>query len=133
MTGEAFGVERKARVRCNYVVITKNPQVSQQDNHEQIRPGRHESLCNPVSQAELLNGSGCEFNVVLGLCVGHDSLFYRYSDGLATALVTKDRVLAHNPIGALQLADSYYDKVWGPDRPAKPPKLPAAGRRSKSG
>jgi uncharacterized metal-binding protein len=99
---------------------------------EKIRPGRHESLCNPVSQAKLLNGSGCELNVVLGLCVGHDSLFYRYSDGLATALVTKDRVLAHNPIGALQLADSYYDKVWGPDRPAKPPKLPAAGRRSKS-
>ena len=70
-----------------------------------------------------------EHLVVLGLCVGHDSLFFRYSDAPATVLVAKDRVLAHNPIGALQLADSYYSRVWGPDRPAKAPKIPAEGRR----
>ena len=97
---------------------------------EKIRPGNHQSMCNPVSQAELLNDAGCEFNVVLGLCVGHDSLFFRHSKGLATTLVAKDRVLAHNPVGALNLADSYYSKVWGPDRPAKPQKLPKEGRRS---
>lgn len=96
---------------------------------EKIRPGGHESMCNPVSQAELLNRAGCELNVVLGLCVGHDSLFFKHSEGLATTLVAKDRVLAHNPIGALNLADSYYDKVWGPERPAKPSKLPKKGRR----
>jgi uncharacterized metal-binding protein len=96
---------------------------------EKIRPGGHESMCNPVSQAELLNQAGCELNVVLGLCVGHDSLFFKYSEGLATTLVAKDRVLAHNPIGALNLADSYYDKVWGPERPSKPSKLPKQGRR----
>ena len=27
---------------------------------EKIRPGGHESMCNPVSQAELLNDAGCE-------------------------------------------------------------------------
>lgn len=43
--------------------------------------------------------------------------------------VAKDRVLAHNPIGALNLAENDYDKVWGPDRPAVTPKLPAKGRR----
>jgi uncharacterized metal-binding protein len=96
---------------------------------EKIRPGGHESMCNPVSQAELLNRVGCELNVVLGLCVGHDSLFFKHSDGLATTLVAKDRVLAHNPVGALQLADSYYSRVWGPDKPDKTPKLPAEGRR----
>lgn len=96
---------------------------------EKIRPGGHESMCNPVSQAELLNQAGCELNIVLGLCVGHDSLFFKHSEGLATTLVAKDRVLAHNPIGALNLADSYYDKVWGPERPEKPPKLPKQGRR----
>ena len=96
---------------------------------EKIRPGGHESMCNPVSQAELLNRAGCELNVVLGLCVGHDSLFFKHSDGLATTLVAKDRVLAHNPVGALQLADSYYSRVWGPEKPEKPPKLPAEGRR----
>ncbi|HEX9843706.1 MAG TPA: DUF1847 domain-containing protein [bacterium] len=91
---------------------------------EQVRPGGHESMCNPVSQAELLNRAGCELNVVLGLCVGHDSLFARYSRGLTTTLVAKDRVLAHNPIGALHLADTYFQRVWGPHRPAAPPKLP---------
>lgn len=96
---------------------------------EKIRPGNHESMCNPVSQAELLNDAGCEFNVVLGLCVGHDSLFFQHSKGLATTLVAKDRVLAHNPVGALHLAESYYSKVWGPDRPEKPQKLPKEGRQ----
>jgi uncharacterized metal-binding protein len=96
---------------------------------EKIRPGGHESMCNPISQAELLNDAGCELNVILGLCVGHDSLFIRQSKGLVTTLVTKDRVLAHNPLGALLLADTYYSKVWGPNRPAKLPTLPAEGRR----
>jgi uncharacterized metal-binding protein len=96
---------------------------------EKIRPGTHESMCNPISQAELLNRAGCELNVVLGLCVGHDSLFFKHSNGLATTLVAKDRVLAHNPVGALILADTYYTRVWGPDRPATLPAQPAEGRR----
>ncbi len=96
---------------------------------EKIRPGEHESMCNPVAQAELLNRAGCELNIVLGLCVGHDSLFFRSSEGLVTTLVAKDRVLAHNPIGALQLADSYFQRVWGPDRPDKLPSKPAAARK----
>ncbi len=60
--------------------------------------------------------------------MGHDSLFFRHSKGLATTLVAKDRVLAHNPVGALQLADTYFSRVWGPLRPATPSKLPAEGR-----
>jgi uncharacterized metal-binding protein len=95
---------------------------------EKIRPGTYESMCNPLSQAELLNDAGCELNIVLGLCVGHDSLFFKHSKGLATTLVAKDRVLAHNPVGALQLADTYFQRVWGPLRPAAAPKLPAEGR-----
>jgi uncharacterized metal-binding protein len=86
-------------------------------------------MCNPIAQAELLNRAGSELNIVLGLCVGHDSLFFRYSKGLATTLVAKDRVLAHNPVGALNLADTYCQRVWGPDRPAKLPAQPAEGRR----
>jgi uncharacterized metal-binding protein len=111
----------------------KNGGVAKEDlgltDAQKIRPGTYEAMCNPISQAELLNRAGCEFNVVLGLCVGHDSLFFRHSQGLATTLVAKDRVLAHNPVGALQLADTYFSRVWGPLRPAAPPKLPAEGRR----
>jgi uncharacterized metal-binding protein len=95
---------------------------------EKIRPGTYESMCNPISQAELLDSAGCELNIVLGLCVGHDSLFFRHSRGLATTLVAKDRVLAHNPVGALQFADTYFQRVWGPYRPAEAPKKPAEGR-----
>ncbi|MBT4094641.1 MAG: DUF1847 domain-containing protein [Nitrospinaceae bacterium] len=96
---------------------------------EKIRPGGHESMCNPVSQAELLNSADCDLNIVLGLCVGHDSLFCKFSEGLVTTLVAKDRVLAHNPVGALHLADTYFQKVWGPERLESLPSLPAEGRK----
>jgi uncharacterized metal-binding protein len=102
-------------------------------DREKVRPGQFEPLCNPVCQAGLLGSHGCQFNIVLGLCIGHDSLFFRHAKGLTTVLVAKDRVLGHNPVAALQLADTYYSRVWGPLRPARPPKLPVAGRRDKNG
>jgi uncharacterized metal-binding protein len=126
---ESHGFE-VASVACKHGGVPKED-IGLEDR-EKIRPGGFEPMCNPVSQAQLLNESGCEFNVVLGLCVGHDSLFFKHSEGLATVLVAKDRVLAHNPIGALHLADTYFSRVWGPDRPDKPPKIPAAGRREET-
>lgn len=99
------------------------------EDRQKVRPGSFEPLCNPIAQAELLAAHGCEFNVVMGLCVGHDSLFFKHAKGLSTVLVAKDRVLGHNPLAALQLADTYYARLWGPDRPTKPPKIPPAGRR----
>ena len=68
-------------------------------------------MCNPILQAKLLNQAGTDLNVVIGLCVGHDSLFYKYSDALVTTLVTKDRVLGHNPAAALYQAHSYYSRL----------------------
>lgn len=68
------------------------------------------NMCNPILQAKLLNAAKTELNIVVGLCVGHDSLFYRYSDALVTTCVTKDRVLGHNPVAALYGADFYYKK-----------------------
>src|SRR5271166_3564771 len=75
------------------------------EDGQKVRPGRFEALCNPVAQAELLAAHGCEFNVVMGLCIGHDSLFFKYAQGISTVLIAKDRVLGHNPVAALQLAD----------------------------
>ncbi|MFA6022112.1 MAG: DUF1847 domain-containing protein [Rhodospirillales bacterium] len=97
-------------------------------DEEKIRPGEFEAMCNPITQAELLNRSGTEFNVVVGLCVGHDSLFFRHSQALVTTLVAKDRATGHNPAAALLLADGYFKRIWGPDRPTTPPKKPAEGR-----
>lgn len=65
-------------------------------------------MCNPIAQAEFLNREHTDFNIVLGLCVGHDTLFFKYSEAPVTVLAVKDRVLAHNPLGALYQADSYY-------------------------
>ena len=49
-----------------------------------VRPGTYEVMCNPIAQAELLNRAETQFNICLGLCVGHDSLFYRYSQAPVT-------------------------------------------------
>ena len=76
--------------------------------NEKIRPGTYEPMCNPIGQAVFLNKAQTELNIILGLCVGHDSLFIKYSDAPVTVFAVKDRVLAHNPIGALYLSDSYY-------------------------
>lgn len=73
--------------------------------------GIGENMCNPILQAKLLNEAKTDLNVVVGLCVGHDSLFYKYSDALVTTAVTKDRVLGHNPVAALYTADSYYSRL----------------------
>lgn len=69
------------------------------------------NMCNPIMQAKLLNEEKTDLNIVMGLCVGHDSLFYKYSNALCTTLVTKDRVLAHNPVAALYQANAYYSKL----------------------
>ena len=76
-------------------------------------------MCNPILQAQLLNREQTDLNVVVGLCVGHDSLFYRYSQAVTTTLVVKDRVLGHNPVAALYTAPSYYKKLLQKDGPGK--------------
>lgn len=75
-----------------------------------VRPGTYEVMCNPIAQAELLNREETQFNVCLGLCVGHDSLFYKYSKALVTTLVAKDRVTGNNPVAAIYCADGYLKK-----------------------
>jgi uncharacterized metal-binding protein len=77
-------------------------------DEEKIAPGTDESMCNPVYQARLLDEEGTQLNVVLGLCVGHDSLFFRHSQAPCTVLAVKDRVLGHNPLAAVYNLDSYY-------------------------
>lgn len=77
-----------------------------------LQPGCHESLCNPVLQARLLNKEKTDLNVIVGLCVGHDSLFIKNSDAPVTTLITKDRVLGHNPAAALYTSGFYYKKLF---------------------
>lgn len=74
------------------------------------------AMCNPIMQARLLNEAKTDLNVIIGLCVGHDSLFYKYSEAYVTTLVTKDRVTGNNPAAALYTANSYYQKRFFPEK-----------------
>lgn len=67
----------------------------------QISSRNQEVMCNPAGQAQLLNDAETELNVICGLCVGHDAIFSKVSDAPVTTLIAKDRVLAHNPAGAI--------------------------------
>ncbi len=80
-------------------------------DEEKIVPGSYESMCNPISQAEILNEEGCDFNIAMGLCVGHDSLFLKYVNALTTVFAVKDRLLGHNPLAALYQSRQYYRRL----------------------
>ncbi len=93
---------------------------------EKICVGEFESMCNPIGQAMVLNEERVDFNIVVGLCVGHDSLFLKYAAAPSTVLIVKDRVTGHNPAAALYTAHSYYQ--WLAKRDVKPVNK-RAGRR----
>lgn len=81
---------------------------------EKVRVGTEETMCNPITQAEILNEAGTEFNILVGLCVGHDSLFLKHANAMTTVLVAKDRVLGHNPVAALYGAKGYFQRLQNP-------------------
>ena len=83
---------------------------------EKIRIGEFESMCNPISQALFLNRAKTDFNIMLGLCIGHDSLFLRHVEGLTTVFAVKDRVTGHNPLASLYTSRSYYQRLAKPRR-----------------
>ena len=93
-------------VACKAGAVRKT-EIGLDPQQEELGP----HICNPILQAEYLNKEKTDLNIVIGLCVGHDSLFYKYSDALCTTLVVKDRVLGHNPVAALYQTDSYYSRL----------------------
>ena len=100
-------------------VMCKNGSIQKEfmgiKEEQKVRPGTYEVMCNPIGQAEFLNKMNTDFNIALGLCVGHDSLFFKYSEAPTTVLVAKDRVLGHNPVAALYLSQGYYKKKLYPE------------------
>jgi uncharacterized metal-binding protein len=105
---EANGFE-VASVCCKVGSIPKE-EIGLTDE-EKIHPGQFEALCSPIGQAKLLNAAGTGLNVLVGLCVGHDSLFFRHSEAPVTVLVAKDRVTGHNPAAVLYTSHSYYSRL----------------------
>lgn len=81
------------------------------DAEGKINGEGHETMCNPIAQAEVLNAEKTDFNILLGLCVGHDSLFLKHSDAMCTVFAVKDRLMGHNPLAALYTSESYYKYI----------------------
>lgn len=101
-------------------VICKNGSIPKENlgikEYEKVRPGTYEPMCNPIGQALFLNKAQTDLNILVGLCVGHDSLFIKYSEAPITIFAVKDRVLAHNPLGAIYCAEGYYKKKLFPEK-----------------
>ena len=91
-----------------YSVCCKNCSVAKKDlGLKQVKPElEHEAMCNPKMQAQFLGEQGTELYISCGLCVGHDAIFNMNCTGPVTNLVVKDRLLAHNPLGAI------YSRYW---------------------
>jgi uncharacterized metal-binding protein len=79
-------------------------------------PDNWESMCNPIVQAEVLNAQNVDLAVMLGLCIGHDTLFIRYCRVPMTVIAVKDRVTGHNPLAALYLSSSYYGRLMAKEK-----------------
>ncbi|MBJ6798639.1 DUF1847 domain-containing protein [Geomonas propionica] len=78
---------------------------------DKVRPGTFEPACNPVAQAQICNDLDTDMNMIVGLCVGHDMLFNKYSKAPVTTLVVKDRVTGHNPAAVLYGQNFYYKRL----------------------
>ena len=91
-----------------FSVCCKNCSVGKNElNLKQVKPElAHEAMCNPKFQAKFLNDQQVELFITVGLCVGHDAIFNANCQGPVTTLVVKDRLLAHNPLGAI------YSRYW---------------------
>ncbi len=121
--GLAFclGLRKEARVvdklltKAGFEVVSAMCKIGRIDKNyigvrddQKIRLCGLEPMCNPIAQAFVLNEAQTDFNITVGLCVGHDSLFLKYSEALCTVFAVKDRVLGHNPLAAIYTLDSYY-------------------------
>ncbi len=118
-----FGLINEAKTFCKvlekngiayYCVICKVGGVDKREmklpEDKKIHPYMDEVMCNPILQARILNRQKTDLNVTMGLCVGHDALFNKYSEAPVTNLIAKDRVLGHNPCAALY--SNYYKRLY---------------------
>jgi len=78
---------------------------------DKIMPGYRQPMCNPIGQAAILEAEGVDLHILLGLCVGDDTLFIKHAKAPVTVFAVKDRVLAHNPLGALYTSKHIYTRI----------------------
>lgn len=119
------GLSKEAKVVHNILtyhgfevvsVLCKNGEIEKSNlgiSEEDTLSGKcSEIMCNPIGQALLVNEQNTDFNVIMGLCVGHDTLVMKYLEAPMTILAAKDRVTGHNPLAAIYLSESYYKRLY---------------------
>jgi uncharacterized metal-binding protein len=97
-------------VQCKAGAVPKE-EIGIRPDEKIVGPENWETMCNPIAQAMIINRSKVDLAIMLGLCIGHDTLFIKYCDVPLTVLAVKDRLLAHNPLAALYLSESYYRRL----------------------
>jgi uncharacterized metal-binding protein len=80
-------------------------------DEDKVMPGHRQPMCNPIGQAAILDEEGCDLHILMGLCVGDDTLFIKHAKAPVTVLAVKDRVLAHNPLAALYTSRHIYTRL----------------------
>lgn len=50
---------------------------------------KFEAGCNSIVQAEVLNSEKVDLNIIVGLCIGHDILFTKYSKAPVTTFIVE--------------------------------------------
>ncbi len=73
--------------------------------------------CNPAAQALLFNSQQTDLNCIMGLCVGHDSVFMKHSAAPVVTLIAKDRTNAHNSASILHgfYGDNFFTRRPSPE------------------
>jgi len=98
-------------VMCKAGAVPKE-RIGIRDDQKISGAGNWETMCSPITQAEIINRSDVDMAIMLGLCIGHDTLFIKYCRVPMTVLAVKDRVFGHNPLAALYLSASpYYGRL----------------------
>lgn len=97
---------------CCKCSSTRKEEIGLTEDQKIRGPGTIEIMCSPITQAMILNDAQVDLAVMLGQCVGHDTLFMKYIEVPTTVLGVKDRVFGHNPIMALYASQTpYYSRL----------------------
>lgn len=101
---------------CCKVGAEAKESIGIQPDQKIMGPDNYESMCNPIAQAELINGQNVDLAVLLGLCLGHDTLFIKYCKVPMTVIAVKDRVTGHNPLAPLYTSSTYYSRLMSKEK-----------------
>ncbi len=71
------------------------------DAHD-INPELSGPSCDPLSQAEFLNKEKTDFNILVGLCLGHELVFQKHSQAPYTTFLVKDLATNNKTIENLE-------------------------------